>query len=79
MLDAKKLEREMRLLAEARIDRIAGPDAILLPKNLAAKVCGKSITWIDHMIAAGRLPTVKVGRSSWVQRPALVEALAVGV
>ena len=78
-MDVERIQREMRARAEERIDRIAGPDAILLPKSLAAKVCGKSITWIDHMIAAGRLPTIKVGRQEWVQRAALVEALVVGV
>jgi hypothetical protein len=78
-MDVEKIQREMRARAEERIDRIAGPDAILLPKSLAAKVCGKSHTWVDHMVAAGRLPTVAVGRSKWVQRAALVEALVVGV
>jgi hypothetical protein len=78
-MDVEKIQREMRARAEERIDRIAGPDAILLPKSLAAKVCGKSVPWIDQMITAGRLPTVTVHRSKWVQRAALVEALAVGV
>jgi hypothetical protein len=78
-MDVERIQEEMRARAEERIDRIAGPDAILLPKTLAAKVCGKSYTWVEHMIAAGRLPTIKVGRSEWIQRAALVEALAVGV
>jgi hypothetical protein len=78
-MDVERIQREMRARAEERIDRIAGPDAILLPKSLAAKVCGKSITWIDHMIVMDRLPTVTVGRAKWVQRAALVEALAVGI
>jgi hypothetical protein len=78
-MDLDKIQREMRARAEERIDLIAGPDAVLLPKSLAAKVCGKSYPWVDQMIAAGRLPTVKVGRSKWVQRAALVEALAVGI
>jgi hypothetical protein len=78
-MDVERIQREMRALAEDRIDRIAGPDAVLLPKNLAARVCGKSVTWLDRMIAADRLPTIRVGRSKWVQRAALVEALAVGV
>jgi hypothetical protein len=78
-MDVEKIQREMRLRAEERIDRIAGPDAILLPKNLAAKVCGKSTAWIDQMVMAGRMPTIKVGKSKWVQRAALVEALAVGL
>jgi hypothetical protein len=78
-MDIDRIQQEIRTRAEERIDLIAGPDAILLPKSLAAKVCGKSITWIDHMIVMDRLPTVKVGRSKWIQRAALVEALAVGV
>jgi hypothetical protein len=78
-MDVEKIQREMRARAEERIDVIAGPDAILLPKSLAAKVCGKSVPWIDQMITAGRLPTVTVRRSKWVQRAALVEALAVGL
>ncbi len=78
-MDVERIQEEMRARAEERIDRIAGPDAILLPKNLAAKVCGRSAVWIDQMVAAGRLPTIQVGRKRWVQRAALVEALAVGV
>jgi hypothetical protein len=78
-MDVDRIQQEMRARAEARIDLIAGPDAILLPKSLAAKVCGRSYTWVDNMVAAGRLPTVTVGRSKWVQRAALVEALAVGI
>jgi hypothetical protein len=78
-MDVDRIQQEMRARAEERIDLIAGPDAILLPKSVAAKVCGKSYTWVDHMVAAGRLPTVTVGRSKWVQRAALVEALAVGI
>jgi hypothetical protein len=78
-MDVERIQWEMRARAEERIDLIAGPDAILLPKSLAAKVCGKSYPWIDHMVAAGRLPTITLGRSKWVQRAALVEALAVGI
>jgi excisionase family DNA binding protein len=78
-MDVDRIQQEMRALAEERIDRIAGPDAVLLPKSLAAQVCGKSYTWIERMVAAGRLPTVAVGRARWIQRAALVEALAVGV
>jgi hypothetical protein len=78
-MDVERIQQEMRALAEARIDMIAGPDAILLPKTLAAKVCGRSVAWIDQMCAADRLPTIKVGRAQWVQRAALVEALAVGL
>lgn len=78
-MDAEKVRLEMRLLAEAQVDKIAGKDAILLNKRDTAKICGKSTTWVDIMIAMDRLPTVKVGRSKWVQRPALIEALVVGV
>ena len=78
-MDVEKIQREMRARAEERIDVIAGPDAILMPKSLAAKVCGRSPVWVDQMVAAGRLPTIQVGRKRWVQRAALVEALAVGL
>jgi hypothetical protein len=78
-MDVKKLEREMRLLAEARIDKFAGENAVLLTKKAAAQVCGKSTTWIDRMIAMGRLPTIKVGKSEWIQRPVLIEGLVSGM
>jgi predicted DNA-binding transcriptional regulator AlpA len=78
-MDVKKLEREMRLLAEARVDTIAGENAILLTKKAASQICGKSTTWIDTMIAMGRLPTVRVGKVDWVQRPVLIEALVNGM
>ena len=78
-MDVERIQHEMRALAEQRIDRIAGPDAVLMPKALAAKVVGRSSLWVDQMVAAGRLPTIQVGRKHWVQRAALVEALAVGL
>jgi hypothetical protein len=78
-MDVEKVQVEMRALAEERVDRIAGPDAVLLPKSLAAKVCGRSVPWLDEMIVSGRLPTVRVGRTRWVQRAAIVEALVVGM
>jgi hypothetical protein len=79
MLDAKKLEREMRLLAEARVTRFVGEEQILLTKVTAAKVCGKSTTWIDTMIGAGRLPTIRIGAREWIQRPTVVEMLVSGL
>jgi predicted DNA-binding transcriptional regulator AlpA len=79
MLDAKKLEREMRILAEARVDRFVGEEEILLTKKATAKVCGKSTTWIDAMISAGRLPTIKIGPKEWIQRPTVVEMLVNGL
>jgi hypothetical protein len=79
MLDAKRLAHEMRLLAEARVDEIAGEGALLLTKKDAAKICGRSTPWLDIMIAIGRLPTVKVGRARWIQRPVLFEALVRGM
>ena len=78
-MDVERIQQEMRTRAEERIDRIAGPDAVLMPKSLAAKVVGRSPVWVDQMVAAGRLPTIKVGSKQWVQRAALVEALAVGL
>ena len=52
MLDVQKLEHEMRVLAEARVDKYAGPDEVLLSKRQAAKVCNRATTWIDAMIAS---------------------------
>ena len=78
-MDVERIRQEMRALAEARIDRIAGQDTILLHKNLAAKVCGKSTPWIDHMVAAGRLPVIRIGQKDWVQRPTVVEMLVSGL
>lgn len=79
MLDDRRLAHEMRLLAEERIDEIAGEGALLLTKKDAAKICGRSAPWLDIMIAIGRLPTVKVGRARWIQRPVLIEALVRGM
>ena len=79
MLDVQKLEYEMRVLAEARVDKYAGPDEVLLTKQQTAKVCNRAITWIDAMIAAGRLPVVRIGQKDWVQRPTVVEMLVNGL
>jgi hypothetical protein len=79
LLDAKRLAHEMRLLAEERTDEIAGEGALLLTKQDAAKICGRSKAWLDLMIAIGRLPTVKVGRANWIQRPVLIEVLVRGM
>jgi hypothetical protein len=78
-MDVERIKQEMRVLAESRIDRIAGQDVILLHKNLAAKVCGKSAPWIEHMVAAGRLPVIRIGQKDWVQRPTVVEMLVNGL
>ena len=79
MLNVQKLEYEMRVLAEARVDKFAGPDEVLLSKRQAAKVCNRAITWIDAMIAAGRLPVVRIGPKDWIQRPTVVEMLVNGL
>ena len=79
MLDAKRLAHEMRLLAEARVDEIAGEGALLLTKRDAARICGKSTPWLNIMIAINRLPTVKIGRARWIQRAALIEVLVRGM
>jgi hypothetical protein len=79
MLDDRRLAHEMRLLAEERIDEIAGEGVLLLTKRDAAKICGRSQPWLDDMVATGRLPTVQIGRSACIQRPVLVEALIWGV
>jgi hypothetical protein len=78
-MDVERLEQEMRLLAEERVTRFAGAEEILLTKSAAARICNKSIPWIDNMIATGRLPTTKVGPKDWIQRPVLIEALVRGM
>jgi hypothetical protein len=78
-MNAEKIALEMRLLAETRVTRFVGEEEILLTKVAAAKICGKSTTWIDTMIAMGRLPTIRIGPKEWVQRPVIVEALVTGL
>ena len=78
-MDAQKIAREMRILAEERISRIVGQEEILLTKVDAAKVCNRSTTWIDTMIGAGRLPTIRIGLRDWIQRPTVVEMLVNGL
>ncbi len=78
-MDVEKVQREMRVLAESRITRFVGEEQILLTKSTAAKVCNKSVPWVDGMVARGRLPTVRVGERKLIQRPALVEALVNGL
>ena len=79
MMDVKRLEHEMRLLAEAKITDLVGAEQIVLTKSAAARICNRSLPWVDAMIARGRLPTVRVGGREVIQRPALVEALVYGV
>jgi hypothetical protein len=78
-MDAQKIAREMRLLAEERVTRIVGQEEILLTKVTAAKICNKSTTWIDTRIGAGRLPTIRIGPRDWIQRPTVVEMLVNGL
>jgi hypothetical protein len=56
VMDRHKLEREMRLLAEERINVIAGENKLLLSQQETAKIFGKSITWVRKMIENGRIP-----------------------
>jgi hypothetical protein len=79
MLDVEKLQYEMRVLAEARVDKYAGENEVLLTKSQTAKVCNRATTWVDAMIAAGRLPVVRIGPKDWVQRPTVVEMLVNGL
>jgi hypothetical protein len=79
MMDVERLKQEMRLLAEARVTRFVGEEEILLTKSAAARICNKSVPWVDNMIAMGRLPTVKVGPKEWIQRPVVVEGLVNGM
>ena len=79
MLDVPRLEYEMRVLAEARVDKYAGENEVLLTKKQTAQVCNRAITWIDAMIAAGRLPVIRIGPRDWIQRPTVVEMLVNGL
>jgi hypothetical protein len=78
-MDVEKIKHEMTLLAEARITRFVGEEEILLSKSAAARIFNKSLPWVDQMIAAGRLPTIKVGPKKWIQRPTAIEALVNGL
>ena len=79
MMDMKRLEHEMRLLAEAKITDHVGAQQVWLTKSATARICNRSLPWLDAMIARGRLPTVRVGDREVVQRQVLVEALVNGV
>ena len=79
MMDAKRLEMEMRRLAEDRITRLVGEEEILLTKAAVARICNKSQGWVTQVVALGRLPTVTIGTRKWIQRPVVVEALVKGV
>jgi hypothetical protein len=80
-MDVAKIKLEMRLLAEARITKFVGEEEILLSKSATARVFNKSLPWVDQMIAAGRLPTIRAGpkEKEWIQRPAVGEGLVNGV
>jgi hypothetical protein len=73
-----RLEEEMRQLAEARIQVIAG-DAPMLTTEQLAKVWGRSPSWIAKMRAAGRIPNVQFGDWPQVPRAVAIMGLVKGV
>jgi hypothetical protein len=73
-----RLEEEMRQLAEARIQSIAG-DAPMLTTEQLAKIWGRSPSWITRMRAAGRIPNVQFGDWPQVPRAVAIMGLVRGV
>jgi hypothetical protein len=78
-LDQARIAREMRILAEARVDQVAGKNALVLSKKDTAKIFGRSIEWVRAMIVRGRLPAIRIGNVDMIQRPVAIEALIRGV
>jgi hypothetical protein len=78
LLNIARIEEEMRLLAEERIQSVAG-DAPMLTLTQLGRVWGKSPTWVARMRTAGRVPTVPFGRWRGVQRAVAITGLVKGV
>lgn len=78
-LDQARIAREMTILAEERIDQIAGKGALILSKRHTAQIFGRSIEWVRAMIARGRLPAIRVGGVDMIQRPVAIEGLVRGL
>jgi hypothetical protein len=78
-LDQARLMREMTILAEERIDQIAGEGALVLSKKHTAQIFGRSVGWVRAMIVRGRLPAITVGGVDMIQRPVAIEALIRGM
>jgi hypothetical protein len=72
------VEAEMRSLAEARVELIAG-DAPTLTRKQTAKVWGRSPSWVKKMQEAGRVPTIPFGRWEMVPRAVAIIGLVKGV
>jgi hypothetical protein len=73
-----EIEIEMRALAKARVERIAG-DELLLKRRMAAQIFNKSESWVGRMIATGRLPSVRLGGTECVPRVAVINGLVRGM
>jgi hypothetical protein len=72
------VEYEMRILAEERVQSIAG-DAPTLTRTQTAKVWGKSPPWVKAMQVSGRVPTVPFGKRDHVVRAVAIIGLIKGV
>ena len=72
------IEAEMKILAETKVERIAG-DALLLTTKETAAVWGRSAAWVKTMQVAGRVPTVPFGPQEKVPRAVAIWGLVRGV
>jgi hypothetical protein len=73
-----KVEAEMRILAEERIQNIAG-DAPMLTTLQLARVRSKSPSWITRMRLLGRVPSIPFGKWRQVPRAVAIMGLVRGV
>jgi hypothetical protein len=77
-LNMAVLEHEMRVLAEQRIQAIAG-DAPTVTMFQLGKIWRKSPSWIAKMRAAGRIPCVPFGNRIEASRAVAIMGLVRGV
>jgi hypothetical protein len=75
---SREIDIEMRELAQARVERIAG-DELLLKRRKAAQIFNKSEAWVGRMIATGRLRSVRLGGTECVPRVAIINGLVRGM
>ena len=73
-----EVEAEMKALAEARVERIAG-DAPALTTKQTAEIWNRSPSWVKSMQEAGRVPTIPFGRWEMVPRAVAIIGLVKGV
>jgi hypothetical protein len=73
-----EVEAEMKVLAEARVERIAG-DAPALTTKQTAEIWGRSSSWVKSMQKAGRVPTIPFGSMELVPRVVAIIGLVKGV